>query len=135
MKRKDRDISLKYHEILQRDPEGAVKSFALINERLKDKEITFGEDILPTLLEPGFLDKSEIEIVNSMVGPFQIAIDKIIDIVIEKYTPASQTEKYLVNKVKNAIKIFIFHHKFYCSNLIINTYPRKPLSAAAGVPA
>jgi glutathionylspermidine synthase len=105
MKRKDRDISLKYHEILQGDPEAAVKSFALINERLKEKEITFGEEILPILLEPGFLDKSEIEIVNSMVGPFQIAIDKIIDIVIEKYTPASQTEKYLVNKVKDAIKI------------------------------
>lgn len=105
MKRKDRDISSKYHEILQRDPEAAVKSFALINERLKGKEITFGKDILPTLLEPGFLEQSEIKIVNTMVGPLQVAIDKIIDIVIEKYTPASQTENHLAHKVKDTIKI------------------------------
>lgn len=105
MKRKDRNISAKYHEILQRDPESAVKSFVIINERLDEEEIKYGDDTLPTLLEPGFLEQSEIKIVNSMVGSFQIAIDKIIDIVTGKHIPTSQTEDLLARKVKDIIKI------------------------------
>lgn len=92
-----------YHQLLAADPAQARHSLSFLYNGISGKLVYKGK-IIPIILEPGFISPEQLKGYTSMLEEIQHALEKVIDIAVEKYVPTDE-ERVLCDDIKRAFNL------------------------------